>query len=226
MNFGTLKDILEILPKIFNYCKAHRILNLVKMGIMMMTFYMAFTVYFVRNNQAENTRISNILTKEMGDIVMACGEFSFVSRITVKNNLTARSKIMFDDVIGCVGKSREHCPASIMSSNDAYFKEYYLSYDDSEILRKTLSNVIIYCEKQNGQFNCPQQDTPLFLKQMAGLTNLELSKISYVLVRDMLRKDIIYIFILSFAEISKPTCSMQTANTLLQSLSINAANSL
>lgn len=222
MSLANLKLLLDILPKLFAYCKNHRIINLVKMGIMMMTFYMAFTVYFVRNSQSDETKRLNIITKDMGSIVKQCGELSFVSWLTVENKFSSRSKIRFNEVYGCVGGSKEHCPVSVKISNEAYFKEYYLRYGDSEILKETPSNVVINCKKIDGEFECPQQETPLFLRQMAKLTNLELSKINYVLVRDILRKDIIYIFTLSFAEASKPTCSTQVGNTLLQSLSINA----
>ena len=219
MNFSAIKTLIELIFKIFKHCETHRITSLVKMGFMMITFYMAFTVYFVKNQHSEDTKRLNALTQSMGNIVKGCGKNSFVSWLTVENNISSKSIIRFNDVLGC----GDNCPKSVKIENNAYFKEYFLSYDDMEMLKVTKSNEVIYCEKKNGQFECPKQ-TPLFLEQITKLTNLELSKISFVVVRDLFRKDIIYIFTLSFAKIAKPTCSTENGNNLLQNLSINAYN--
>ena len=64
MNFGTLKDILELLPKIFNYCKAHRIVNLVKMGVMLMIFYMCFMEFYLKSRYFQDAKRTNIISQK------------------------------------------------------------------------------------------------------------------------------------------------------------------
>ncbi|MGL5113592.1 MAG: hypothetical protein ACRC6O_13245 [Flavobacterium sp.] len=233
MNFGTLKELLELLPKIFSYCKAHRIVNLVKMGVMLMIFYMCFMEFYLKNRYFQDAKRTNIISQKIGDIVKECGTNSFVSWSTIEDTRASLSKkkLTFNDVVGCIGKNKDHCPVSVRYSNPAYLKDYSLGYDDYDFLNNRDSGVIVRCEITNGDPNCPDPQnlgdyyTPNVLKEIVKSTNLELSEISYVMVKDW-KRNLVYIFTLSFAKNSINTCSINGGNLLLDNLASTAMQNL
>lgn len=226
MNFSTLKDLLELISKVFNYCKAHRIVNLVKMGIMLMIFYMCFTEFYLKSRYFQDAKRTNIISQKIGDIVKECGTNSFVSWSTIEDTRASvsKKKLTFNDVVGCIGKNKEHCPVSVKYSNPAYSKDYFLGYDDYEFLNTGSSGIIIRCKISNGETNCPEY-TPDALKEIVKLTNLDLSEISYVVVKDW-KRNLVYIFTLSFAKNSINTCSINGGNLLLDNLASTAMENL
>ena len=84
--------------------------------------------------------------------------------------------------------------------------------------------IIYSCDIVNQEVICPEY-TPVFLKEFIKLTNLKLSSINFVLVKNW-KDDLIYIFTLSFSENSIPTCSKQTGNILLDSLARTALENM
>ncbi len=218
MNLGTFQTIFEVSGKIFKVCKEHKIVNLVKLGFMMVIFYMCFTEFYLKNRYFEDAKRNNIIYEKIGDLVKECGQGSFVSWLVFEDYKlnTLPRNVRFNDVIGCLGKDEKHCPVSVRFSNKSYSEPHQLGYDDYNYLSRLENGIIVKCLIDDREPNCPTY-TPLLLKKFTKLTNLELSTISYSVVKDY-KTNLIYIFTLTFAKNSINTCSNQGANILLDNL--------
>lgn len=226
MNISTIKSILELVDKLLTVLNKKKILATTKMVIMLMIFYMCCSEFYLRNRYFQDAKRNNIIIDKIGNIVKECGKNSFVSWSTIEDNKISFSKksLTFNDIVGCLGDNK-NCPISVKLSNPAYLKNYYLSYDDYEHLNNKINNgMIVKCSIDNKEIICPDY-TPNALKNIVKLTNLDLSQISYAVVKDW-KRNLVYVFTLAFAKNSINTCSQTGGNMLLDNLVSTAMENL
>jgi len=226
MNLDNLQKLIKLISGLFRFIQEHKAVNLVKMGLMLMIFYMLFMEFYVRNRYYSETRRNNIITEKISEVVKGCGQYSFVSWMVLDDTKASfqKNKVEFVDVIGCVSNRNEHCPVSVKLSNKAYLKTYYLGYDDADYLARLDDGLLVSCDLKDGELSCPEY-TPNILRKMAKLTNFKLTQVSYVVVRDF-KANMIYIFTLSFTDNSIKTCTDQVGNSLLENLARTAKENL
>lgn len=226
MSLASIKIIVECLLKILKFCKIHNISSLFIGVCAITTLYIVFNEFYLKNRFYEDVRRSAIINKKIADVVKSCGVGSFVSWSTISDleiNKIGR-KMRFNDIVGCLSNDEKHCPASVKYSNKLYTAESRVGLDDYVHFAGSQNGMIVSCEINSREISCPHY-TPLLLKEMVRNTNLELTSISFILVRNW-KADIIYIFTLSFSKSSVPTCTKQNGNILLESLARTAIENL
>ena len=226
MNFSNIRDLIELINRSFSILKTHRAINLTKTGIILLIFYMCFNDFYLKNRYYHDAKRNNIISKKIGDIVKDCGKNSFISWETIEDSRIelSKRKITFNDVVGCLDINSQHCPVSVKYANAAYLKDYTLGYDDYDYFTNLTTGMLVRCEINNREPNCPDY-TPISLKEIIKLTNLELSEITFVTVKDW-KRNLVYIFTLSFAKNSVNTCSESGGNMLLSNLADTAMENL
>lgn len=225
-SISTIKIIIDILTKVLNFCQIHRISHVLISVCAITTLYIVFNEFYLKNRFYEESHRNSIIYKKIGDIVQSCGVGSYVSWSTIKgvDSETIGRKMRFNDIVGCLSENKDHCPASIKYSNKIYLKEYRIGLDDYANFSQIQDGMIISCPIKDGNAQCPEY-TPSTLNSIVKLTNLKLSNINYVLVKNW-RDDLIYIFTLSFSSNAIPTCTEQNGNILLDSLARTAIENI
>ena len=226
ITLASIKIIFDILTKSFKFCHVHRISSILIGVCAITTLYIVFNEFYLKNRFYEDVKRTSIINKKIGDVVRSCGVGSYVSWSTISNLELGNigRKVSFNDVIGCLSEDSRHCPVSVKYSNKLYLEERRLGLDDYAHFTSADDAIIYSCDIINRQVKCPGY-TPLFLKDIVQLTNLELSSVNFILVKNW-KDDLIYIFTLSFSASSVPTCTKQTGNILLESLARTAIENL
>jgi hypothetical protein len=190
-----------------------------------------FVIYFllIKSHIYFRTKANNIIYEQVSYLLKECGNLSFVSWVAVKDSAleVGEKSFVFHDVIGCVGDNVSKCIGSVKLDNPIYSKEYPIGLDDQQSLKEMRNGSLKKYEIINNKIvnNNPKNRPPSILIEIASLTNYPLRDVRYVVVRDHLDR-LIYIFVLTFATNSTPTCSSQIANTLLDNLARTARENL
>ena len=218
MNLVNIKILIELILRIFNFCKKQNILSLVKTGIVLMIFYMLFAEFYLKNKYFQENKNHSIIRNRMSEIVQVCGKNSFISWMVFDDNKISldTKKMSFVEVLGCLESNDGYCPSSLIFKNKTYLDNYNIGFDDYNYFSKEKDGTLYNCAIKDNQASCDKY-TPLLLNQIIKLTNFKLTKIHYILVKDF-RYNLVYIFTLSFADDSPSICSDQIINGLLLNL--------
>lgn len=218
MNLVNIKILIELILRIFNFCKKQNILSLVKTGIILMIFYMLFEEFYLKNKYFKENKNHSIVRNRMGEITEVCGKNTFVSWLVFDDRKISveKRKISFVEVLGCIETKDGYCPSSVIFKNKTYLDDYSIGFDDYNYFSKERDGTLYNCTIKDSQATCDGY-TPLLLNQIIKLTNFKLKKIHYILVKDF-RYNLVYIFTLSFADDSPTICSDQIISGLLLNL--------